>query len=199
MAQFHYKGSKLSSYIDVYSTGNYKFGWVFFIVVVVIIAEVHFLGWPWHWICLQRGFYLGFYHLFHITQIPQEYQVFENLGTPNLIPYVPSVFIADDVWLINNGWLSKLYIIPPLSSLLNTSITLILLNHSSFRRKFLNYNSDIFFSTENRVLSHPNLLSNNFCGDVKLDCIFHGKRWHWKQNGFRNHHNSNHYVPSWIS
>ena len=42
-------------------------------------------------------------------------------------------------------------------------------------RKFLNYNSDIFFSTENRVLSHPNLLSNNFCGDVKLDCILHGK------------------------
>ena len=31
-------------------------------------------------------------------------------------------------------------------------------------RKFLNYNRDIFFSTENRVLSHPNLLSNNFCG-----------------------------------
>ena len=43
-------------------------------------------------------------------------------------------------------------------------------------RKFLDYNSDIFFSTENRVLSHPNLLSNNFCGDVKLDCILHGKR-----------------------
>ena len=38
-----------------------------------------------------------FYHLFHITQIPQEYQIFENLGTRNLIPYVPSFFIADDV------------------------------------------------------------------------------------------------------
>ena len=62
-------------------------------------------------------------------------------------------------------------------------------------RKFLGYNSDIFLSTENRVLSHPNLLSNNFFGDVKLDCILHGKRWHWKQNGFRNHHNSIHYVP----
>ena len=76
-----------------------------------------------------------FYHLFHITQIPQEYQVFENLGTRNLIPYVPSFFIADDVWLINNERLSKLYIIPPLSSLLNTSLTLIWLTHSFFSQE----------------------------------------------------------------
>ena len=173
--------------------------------LLLLLLKSIFLGGLETEFVYNEVFILVFYHLFHITQISQEYQVIENLGTRNLIPYVPSFFIADDVnmvpvlWLINNEWLSKLYIIPPLSSLLNTSITLILLNHSSFRRKFLNYNSDIFFSTENRVLSHPNLLSNNFCGDVKLDCIFHGKRWHWKQNGFRNHHNSNHYVPSWIS
>ena len=42
-------------------------------------------------------FILVFYHLFHITQIPQECKVFENLGTHNLIPYVPSFFSADDV------------------------------------------------------------------------------------------------------
>ena len=144
-------------------------------------------------------FILVFYHLFHITQISQEQKVFENLGTRNLIPYVPSFFTADDVWLINNERLSKLYIIPPLSSLLNTSLTLIWLTHSFFRRKFRNYDCNIFFSTANRILSHPNILSNYFCGDVKLDCILLVKRWHWKQNGFRNHHNSNHYVPSWIS
>ena len=45
-------------------------------------------------------FILVFYHLFHITQIPQEYQVFENVGTRNLIPYVPSFFIADDVNMV---------------------------------------------------------------------------------------------------
>ena len=42
-------------------------------------------------------FILVFYHLFHITQIPQEHKVFENLGKRNLIPYVPSFFSAGDV------------------------------------------------------------------------------------------------------
>ena len=36
MAQFYYKGSNLSSYIDVYSTG--KFGYVLFSVIVVVIC-----------------------------------------------------------------------------------------------------------------------------------------------------------------
>ena len=203
MAQFHYKGSELSSYTDVYSTG--KFCYVLCSVVVIVIADVHSHGWSRHWICLQQGFYLGFLSPLSYNPNSTGTSSFWTFGTRNLIVCVPIFFIAHEVnmvpalWLMNNEWLSKLYIIPLLSSLPNTSITLIWSTHSSFRRKFFNYNGDIFFSTANRILSHPNLLSNNFCGDVKLACILHGERWHWKQNGFRNRHNSNHYVPSWIS